>query len=123
MSTNFFSISSEATRWILELLRGIERESESTVMVPVLRAFIAEQILGVNGHVVYQFNGLRFDIAWDSIDSPLLQTCAEITICGERVLVQSDALELLKGKELIVETVNENDLSITAVSRMILVCR
>jgi hypothetical protein len=123
MSNPPFVISSDAAVWIFDILRTPPREADSAKLVPVLWAYLGDEIRDELGHVIERYSALGFDIGWDAADIAIINDYPEIEVLGERVFVQPETLELLKAKTLTLVTVEVGYPDTASTTRQVLTCQ
>jgi hypothetical protein len=105
MINDCFSISADARELILELRRFVAQKHASETLVPILHLCLTHECRDSEGRIIEQYLGSMLDIGWDSPDNEAFSDYPAVDLLGETLLVEPEAFELLKGKELIVETV------------------
>jgi len=98
-------ISAEAARWILEKLEFVRQSPGMGEHVPVLGACFGWQVRDED-RIVSRYSALSFDLGWYPPGSNEIDGYPEVEICGRMLAVEPHAFDLLKGKELVLETVD-----------------
>lgn len=105
MSVLPFSISPEASSWIAEILKIGKENPNCTGLIPVLYFALDYQKRDAEDRIFERCSLAFFNIAWDSAENALAEGCVKAEVHGIPFFVDPDALEALKGKELVVQAV------------------
>jgi len=76
-----------------------------------------------DGLIIERYSALGFAIGWDPPERVAVYGYPEIEILGQKVLVQPDTLDMLKGKELVLATVEVGYPNPASKTRRVLTCR
>jgi hypothetical protein len=105
MSMLPFSITPEATAWIVEKLQWAEAEPAVVGLVPALCFALNYQNRDEKGQIVEWCPHSFFDIGWFSPEVVAIEHFLEIYINGLKLFCQAGTLERLQGKQLMLDTV------------------
>jgi hypothetical protein len=105
MSTLPFSISPDAAAWIAEKLKMVEKEPAVAGLLPALYFSFNYQNRDEEGRVFEWCPHSFFDIGWFRPETVASHGFVEMEIVGLKVFAPLDTLERLKGKQLVLETV------------------
>jgi hypothetical protein len=105
MTTLPFSISPEAVTRIAHLLKIGQESPHCVGLVPVLYFAHDYQKRDQEGRVFERCPSPYFNIGWDHTEKVIAEGCMKTEVLGLPLFIEADALHILEGKELVLQTV------------------
>jgi hypothetical protein len=100
-----FRVTEDAAAWILERVQSPPHASGGEALAPVVGACLDDQMLDRHGRVVERHAGLSFVVDWNPARDLADLEYPQIEILGHKLSVEPHTLDMLRGKELYLETV------------------
>jgi hypothetical protein len=122
MSTLPFSISSDAAKLIQDLFHLVDEKTSRTALVPILLHCRRFEARNREGDIIERCLYPHFDLGWDSPDNDAFADFPAVEVFGKRLLIEPQALEMLRGKELKAEVVEVGYPNPADVKRRLLTC-
>jgi len=90
---------------------------------PILTARLKYQVTDKEGQIVERYSELSFGIGWHRLGTPTELGFFEIDVNGSKLFIGPNTLEMIKGKQLVLETVRVGFPNPADKTRQLLVCR
>ena len=105
MSYSGFSVSPEASSWIIQKLQEAESDPALAGLIPGLYFFLGEEWRDEHDQLVESIQCPFFDICWNTKENAIAEGYMEIEMLGVKLIALPNVLERLQGKQLVLDTI------------------